>query len=116
MLKRLVAVKGCSGASWSTCSATNKANTCSVSSLPAFAVIGLLTPGLFPLLIVLIVCGVVRRAGEFALSKPAREILFTVVPREEKHKARNVIDTVVYRGGDAMSGRMVTALRRITEP
>lgn len=53
----------------------------------------------------------VWRAGEFALSKPAREILFTVVAREEKYKAKNVIDTAVYRGGDMLSSWLVAALR-----
>ncbi|HEY0337712.1 MAG TPA: MFS transporter, partial [Burkholderiales bacterium] len=50
-------------------------------------------------------------AGEFALSKPAREILFTAVSRAEKYKAKNFIDTVVYRGGDAASGWLSNALR-----
>jgi AAA family ATP:ADP antiporter len=45
-----------------------------------------------------------RRVGEFAISKPARETLFTVVPREERYKAKNFIDTVIYRGGDALAG------------
>ena len=39
-----------------------------------------------------------------AVSRPAREVLYTVVPREQNYKAKNVIDTVVYRGGDAVSG------------
>jgi AAA family ATP:ADP antiporter len=47
-----------------------------------------------------VVFGVTRRVGEFALSKPARETLFTAVPREDRYKAKNFIDTVVYRGGD----------------
>ena len=42
----------------------------------------------------------IRRVGEYAISKPAREVLFTVVSREEKYKAKNFIDTVVYRSGD----------------
>jgi len=37
-------------------------------------------------------------------AKPAREVLFTVIGREQKYKAKNVLDTVVYRGGDALSG------------
>ena len=41
-----------------------------------------------------------RRAGNFAISHPAREMLFTVVGREDKYKAKNVIDTFVYRTGD----------------
>ena len=45
-----------------------------------------------------------RRAVEFAIVRPGREVLWTVVSREEKYKAKNVIETVVYRGGDAASG------------
>jgi AAA family ATP:ADP antiporter len=45
---------------------------------------------------------VLRRAAEFALVKPAREALFTVVPREEKYTAKSFIDTFVYRSGDAL--------------
>ncbi len=52
-----------------------------------------------------------RRAGEFAISKPVRETLFTVVPREEKYKSKNFIDTVVFRGGDAVSGWLFEGLR-----
>ncbi len=44
-----------------------------------------------------------RRAFEFAFSKPGRDALFTVVPREDKYKAKAVIDAVIYRGGDALS-------------
>ena len=63
-----------------------------------------------PLLPVLVVFGVLRRAGEFAISKPTRETLFTVVPKEEKYQAKNVIDTVIHRGGDAASGWVAAAL------
>ncbi|MEO8586783.1 MAG: MFS transporter [Acidobacteriota bacterium] len=45
---------------------------------------------------------VLRRAAEFALVKPAREALFTVVPREEKYTAKGFIDTFIYRSGDAL--------------
>ncbi len=43
---------------------------------------------------------VVTRSGEFSLAKPARETLYTRVDRESRYKAKAVIDTVVYRGGD----------------
>ena len=43
---------------------------------------------------------VVRRAGNFAIARPTREVLFTVVPREDRYKAKSFIDTVVYRTGD----------------
>jgi ATP:ADP antiporter, AAA family len=85
--------------------------TATLALLPAFAVAGFATLGLVPVLAVLVVFGVIRRAGEFSLSKPAREILYTVVPREQKYKAKNVIDTLVYRGGDAISSWVVTFLR-----
>jgi AAA family ATP:ADP antiporter len=52
-------------------------------------------------LAVLFVAMTTRRAAGYALERPAREVLFTVVTREEKYKAKNFIDTVVYRGGDA---------------
>ena len=51
-----------------------------------------------------------RRAVEFAFVRPAREVLWTVVSREEKYKAKNVIETLVYRGGDAASGWLSAGL------
>jgi AAA family ATP:ADP antiporter len=59
----------------------------------------------------LIVFGVARRVGEFAISKPVREALYTAVPREERYKAKSFIDTVVYRGGDVSSGWLFSALK-----
>jgi ATP:ADP antiporter, AAA family len=46
---------------------------------------------------------IVRRVGEYALVRPGREMLFTNVDAETKYKAKNAIDTVVYRGGDAIA-------------
>ena len=43
---------------------------------------------------------VLRRVSNFALARPTREVLFTSVPREDRYKAKNFIDTVVYRLGD----------------
>ena len=43
---------------------------------------------------------IARRAGNFALTNPAMEVLFTVVPREDKYKAKSFIETFVYRAGD----------------
>ena len=84
--------------------------TLTLALLPAFSVIGFVVLGIAPALGTLIVFGVIRRAGEFALSKPAREVLFTVLPREAKYKAKNVVDTLVYRSGDALSSTLTTAL------
>ncbi len=72
--------------------------------LPLFGGLGLTTVGIWPTLWVVAAASVIRRATEFAISKPAREVLFTVVTREERYKAKNVIDTLVSRGGDALSG------------
>ena len=79
-----------------------------IASLAGFAWLGAV-----PTLAVLIVFGVTRRVGEFAISKPVREALYTVVPREERYKAKNFIDTVIYRGGDAFSGWLIAALRSL---
>jgi ATP:ADP antiporter, AAA family len=64
-----------------------------------------------PTLAVLVVFQALRRVIEYALARPVREILFTVVSREEKYKAKNFIDTVIYRGGDAMSGWLSSFLK-----
>jgi len=61
-------------------------------------------------LAVLFVAMTTRRAAGYALERPAREVLFTVVTREEKYKAKNFIDTVVYRGGDAAAAWLQQAL------
>src|SRR5262245_1331307 len=79
--------------------------------MPIVSLGGFAWLGAAPTLAVLIVFGVTRRVGEFAISKPVREALYTVVPREERYKAKNFIDTVIYRGGDAFSGWLVAALR-----
>jgi ATP:ADP antiporter, AAA family len=70
--------------------------------LPAMSVLGFLAVGVKPTLAILVIFLVVRRAGNFAIARPARETLFTVVSREDKYKAKNFIDTVVYRTGDQM--------------
>jgi AAA family ATP:ADP antiporter len=53
---------------------------------------------------------IVRRVGEYALVRPGREMLFTALNQETKYKAKNVIDTFVYRGGDAVAGWIYTGL------
>jgi AAA family ATP:ADP antiporter len=77
-----------------------------LASLAGFAVLGAA-----PTLAVLVVVGVARRVGEFAISKPVREALYTAVPREDRYKAKSFTDTVVYRGGDALASNAVGALR-----
>ena len=66
--------------------------------LPALSVIGFAALGFGPTLVLLVVFLTLRRATDFALARPARETLFTVLSREDKYKAKNLIDTLVYRG------------------
>lgn len=46
---------------------------------------------------------VLRRSFEYGVNKPAREMLYVPLMREEKYKAKNFIDTTVHRGGDLLS-------------
>jgi AAA family ATP:ADP antiporter len=71
--------------------------------IPLLLGFGFLLLGMMPMLSILIAVQVLRRAGNYAVMKPAREMLYVVLGKEEKYKAKNFIDTVVYRGGDAVS-------------
>jgi AAA family ATP:ADP antiporter len=51
-----------------------------------------------------VVLQVAYRSGRYAITRPAREVLFTVVGREDRYKAKAFIDAAVYRGGDLVSG------------
>ncbi len=81
--------------------------------IPIFVAAGFLVLGFAPILGVLIAMQVLRRAGNFSLMKPAREMLYVVLGKEEKYKAKNFIDTVVYRGGDAVSAWVYAGFRAI---
>lgn len=70
---------------------------------PIIMVIAFLSIALSPVLMVLAAMQVSRRVAEYAVAKPTREMLFTVVDQESKYKAKNVIDTVIYRFGDVSS-------------
>ena len=79
--------------------------------MPLVSIAGFAALGMAPTLATLVAVGVTRRAGEFAISKPMREALYTAVSREDRYKAKSFTDTVVYRGGDAVSGWLFNALR-----
>ena len=79
--------------------------------IPLLLASGLLLLGLMPTLGILIVVQVLRRAGNYAVMRPAREMLYVVLGKEEKYKAKNFIDTVVYRGGDAVSAWIYAGLK-----
>jgi AAA family ATP:ADP antiporter len=71
--------------------------------VPLFLGFGFLALGWMPTLTVLVAVQIIRRAGNYAIMRPAREMLYVVLDKEEKYKAKNFIDTVIYRGGDAVS-------------
>jgi AAA family ATP:ADP antiporter len=81
--------------------------------IPALLIAGFLILGFAPVLSVLVVVQVLRRAGNYAVMKPAREMLFTVLTPTQKYKAKNLVDTLVYRGGDAVSGWLYAGMRAI---
>lgn len=68
--------------------------------VPFVTIVGFIALALAPVVLVVGLFEGVRRASHYALSKPARETLFTIVPRADKYKAKGLIDTFVYRGGD----------------
>jgi ATP:ADP antiporter, AAA family len=70
--------------------------------LPALTVAGFAVLGFSPTLWAIVIFQVLRRAGNFAVARPTRETCFTVVPREDKYKAKSFIDTFVYRAGDQL--------------
>jgi ATP:ADP antiporter, AAA family len=81
--------------------------------LPLVFAVGFAVLAAAPVLAVVIAFQALQRTANFAISNPAREVLFTVVARDEKYKAKNVIDIVAVRGADAAGGWLFTALRSI---
>ena len=77
---------------------------------PIIMVIAFLAVAFSPVLMILGGIQIVRRVAEYAVAKPTREMLFTVVDQESKYKAKNVIDTVVYRFGDFSSAWVSAAV------
>lgn len=81
-----------------------------LSSVPVIIAAGMLLLAAAPSVAAVVAIQVVRRAGNYAVSRPAREMLFTAVDRETRFKAKPVIDIVVYRGGDMLNAWGFTAL------
>jgi AAA family ATP:ADP antiporter len=82
------------------------------SVLPALTVLGLAIYAAWPELHVVAAIMVAERVAAFALSNPATKVLYTAVDADERYKAQNFIDTVVYRGGDALSGAVFNGLTK----
>ena len=81
-----------------------------LASVPVLIGVGMLILAAAPMVSVVVAVQIVRRAGNYAISRPAREMLFTAVDRETRFKAKPVIDIVIYRGGDMLNAWGFTAL------
>jgi len=84
-----------------------------LASIPVLIGTGLVLLAAAPMVSVIVALQIVRRAGDYAVSRPAREVLFTAVDRETRFKAKPVIDIVIYRGGDMLSAWGFTALTQL---
>jgi AAA family ATP:ADP antiporter len=82
-------------------------------ALPAVYVVGFAALFLAPTLAVVVTLQIVQRWMNFAIANPARQVFFTVIGREEKYKAKNLIDVVVYRGSDALYGWVFDGLQAL---
>jgi AAA family ATP:ADP antiporter len=78
--------------------------------VPVFIAVAMLILAFAPIMIVALALQVARRAGNYGLTRPAREMLFTALDRETRFKAKPVIDVVLYRGGDAIWGNVYATL------
>src|ERR1043166_6386181 len=83
------------------------------AALPAIYVFGFIAIALAPTLTVVLAVQVLQRWMNYAIANPARQVFFTVVDREEKYKAKNLIDVVVYRGSDALYGWVYDSLHAL---
>lgn len=81
--------------------------------LPLVFAAGFAVLAAWPVLAVVVAFQALQRTANFALSNPALQLLYTVLPREEKYKAKNAIDLLVFRGSDALSAAMFSGLRGI---
>ncbi len=81
-----------------------------LACVPLALVVGMAAIALAPLIVVLLAVDVARRVGNYAVTRPAREMLFTQVSADQRFKAKQVLDVVVYRGGDAASGSLFALL------
>ncbi len=78
--------------------------------MPVLICVGMLILAIAPIIVVVLALQVFRRAGNYGLTRPAREILFTRISPEERFKSKPVIDIVIYRGGDAVAGSLFSIL------
>lgn len=71
--------------------------------IPLAVTLGFIGLSFAPVLVTIVAFQVIRRAGNYAIMRPAREALYVILSPQEKYKAKNFIDTFVYRTGDVSS-------------
>ncbi|MBZ9666099.1 MFS transporter [Pseudomonas sp. LMG 31766] len=86
-----------------------------LACVPLLVCVGFIGLALMPTFAMLAALMIVRRIGEYAFVRPGREMLFAPLDAESKYKAKNFIDTVVYRAGDAMSGWLKSLLDMLAQ-
>lgn len=80
--------------------------------MPGLITVGVLVLVAAPVLVTLAIFQVLRRVGNYAVTRPSREMLYTLVDRETRFKAKPVIDIVLYRGGDMLTAWLFTAVAK----
>jgi AAA family ATP:ADP antiporter len=81
-----------------------------LTTAPALIGTGLVALAFFPRLAIVFALQLIHRVGEQGFTRPGREVIYTVVGAEERYKAKNFIDTFVYRGNDALVAWLLGAL------
>jgi len=81
-----------------------------LAMVPGLVALGIIALVASPVLLILAIFQIGRRVGNYAITRPSREMLFTVLDRETRFKAKPVIDVVVYRGGDVLTAWVFTLL------
>lgn len=83
---------------------TKKSMAYALSVVPSLMIICLISLSMLPVLLMLVVSQVIHKTGNYALMRPARESLFTLIHPEKKYQVKLWIDMVIYRGGDVLGG------------
>ncbi len=84
-----------------------------LATLPLVCILGFIAIGATPTLLAIAVFQILRRTSNYAIARPCREMLYTVIPRGAKYKAKNFIDTFIYRVGDQIGAWSYTGLAAI---
>jgi AAA family ATP:ADP antiporter len=81
-----------------------------LAAVPLAVAAGFVLLAVFPVAATLLPFQIMRRAGNYALTRPGREMLFAGLPPAGRYQTKSFIDTVVYRGGDALGGWIVAGV------